>query len=105
MAALKVTDEVLLVTITSFVSSTESLNVTAFLVVTLPSSSVEPAALVVRLSMACDVPTVPLKRVTPEAFTVRSDVVTAPSSFSVDWNVTLVPAVSVTLLVSTTASE
>ena len=94
-----------LVTVTLPVSSTTSSNVTAPLsTVTSVSSSVEPAALVVRLSRADVPPTSALNRVTPSAFTIRSESVAVASSSTVEKKVTSLPAVTVTSAEMSTAS-
>ena len=93
------------VTVTLPVSSTVSSNVTAPLsTVTSVSSSVEPDALVVRLSRADVPPTSALNRVTPSAFTIRSEPVAVASSSTVEKKVTLLPAVNVTSAEMSTAS-
>ena len=89
------------------VSSTASWNVTPPVEVVMSvSTSVVPAASVVRPSMGLDPPTSPLKRVVPAALTVRFEVVrTTPSSSIASKNVTSLPAVIVTSSVNRTSSR
>ena len=93
------------VTVTLPVNRTASLKVTAPLsTVTLASSSVEPSALVARLSRAAVPPTSALNRVTPSPLTIRSDPVAIASSSTVEKNVTSLPAVTVRSAEMSTAS-
>ena len=95
------------VIVTSAVSNTGSWNVTVPPDVLMSASiSAVPGASVVMLSSGAVPPTSALNRVVTDALTMRSEpVAPLPSSSTVDWNVTLPPAVTITSSVTMTASS